>query len=471
MERLTILHTNDLHSHFENWPRIRRYLTATRQSALANGESVFTFDLGDHVDRSQPFSEATAGQGNVQLMNQISYDGVTIGNNEGLGFTRSQLNHLYDQANFPVILGNLLTADQHLQPDWAIDHRLLTTRDGAKVLVLGLTAPYQLTYPLAGWQPLAAQAALRRLLARYRAQADICVLLSHLGLDVDRQLAKTFPELDVIIGSHTHHLLRHGERVKQCLLAAAGKYGQYIGKISLTLDDRHRLVGQAAGVVATSELASVPADQTEINSLTDRGEKILEGREFARLPHRLIANPSGHPELVQLGMQAIAAAAGTQAAVLNAGLFLHDLPAGPVNEEQLLTLLPHGMHVMRVTLDGENLWRLVREFELARLFLRFFPQKGMGFRGKIFGELNYLGIAYDAVTQTVTWQGEPLVKTRKYTIAVVDHYLFIPFFPTISIKGENDILYPKLLREVFEGYLAQHYPLNTGNREEDESGS
>ena len=223
--------------------------------------------------------------------------------------------------------------------------------------------------------------------------------------------------------------------------------------------------------MATSELASVPADQAEINGLTARGETILERREFARLPHRLIANPSGHSELVQLGMRSIAAAAGTQAAVLNAGLFLHDLPAGPVNEEQLLTLLPHGMHVMRVTLDGENLWRLVREFELARLFLRFFPQKGMGFRGKIFGELNYLGIAYDAVTQTVTWQGEPLVKTRKYTIAVVDHYLFIPFFPTISIKGENDILYPKLLREVFEGYLAQHYPLNTGNREEDESGS
>ncbi|KRN01183.1 5-nucleotidase [Levilactobacillus senmaizukei DSM 21775 = NBRC 103853] len=471
MEWLTILHTNDLHSHFENWPRIRRYLTTTKRSTLASGESVFTFDLGDHVDRAQPFSEATAGQGNIQLMNQIGYDGATIGNNEGLGFTRSQLNHLYDQANFPVILGNLLTADQHRQPDWAVDHRLLTTEAGTKVLVLGLTAPYQLTYPLAGWQPVAAKLALSRLLAKYRSQANICVLLSHLGLDVDRELARSFPELDVIIGSHTHHLLRHGELVGQCLLAAAGKFGQFVGRIQLGFNSAHQLVSQAASVVATADLPVEAVDQTEITGLTTRGTTILTRHQFAQLPKRLIANPSGHPELVQLGMQAIAAAAGTQAAVLNAGLFLHDLPAGPVNKEQLLTLLPHGMHVMRVTLDGENLWRLVREFELARRFLRFFPQKGMGFRGKVFGELNYLGISYDPDTQTVAWQGAPLVKTRRYTLAMVDHYLFIPFFPTISIMGENDILYPELLREVFERYLALHYPLTIGNREEDESGS
>ena len=82
MERITILHTNDLHSHFENWPRIRRYLKTTRQQVMADGATVYTFDLGDHVDRVHPVSEATNGQQNIQLMNQIGYDGVTIGNNE-----------------------------------------------------------------------------------------------------------------------------------------------------------------------------------------------------------------------------------------------------------------------------------------------------------------------------------------------------------------------------------------------------
>ncbi|QCZ48030.1 putative metallophosphoesterase yunD [Levilactobacillus brevis] len=459
MERITILHTNDLHSHFENWPRIRRYLKTTRQQVMADGATVYTFDLGDHVDRVHPVSEATNGQQNIQLMNQIGYDGVTIGNNEGLGFVRAQLDHLYDHANFPVILGNLRTPDTHELPDWAIDHRLLTTAAGTRLLVLGLTAPYHLTYPLAGWQILDVQPTLAALLQRYTGQFDVCVLLSHLGLDVDRLLAKRFPQVTVIIGSHTHHLLPHGEHDHQSLLAAAGKFGRYIGKIELSITPDHQVKSAVASVTETATLPVVDGDIAEITGLQDLGESILSEQRVANLPTAMEADPTGQPRLVREGLHAIAEYAGTQAAILNAGLFLQDLPSGVVNQNQLHQLLPHNMHVMTVTLSGYDLWRLVQEFELARLFLRRFPQKGMGFRGKIFGELNYLGLAYDAVTHQVTWRGEPLSPTRQYHIAMVDHYLFIPFFPTISIVGKNQILYDDLLREVFAQYLARHYPL------------
>ncbi|MGO1970894.1 MAG: bifunctional metallophosphatase/5'-nucleotidase [Levilactobacillus brevis] len=459
MERITILHTNDLHSHFENWPRIRRYLKTTRQQVMADGATVYTFDLGDHVDRVHPVSEATNGQQNIQLMNQIGYDGVTIGNNEGLGFVRAQLDHLYDHANFPVILGNLRTPDTHELPDWAIDHRLLTTAAGTRLLVLGLTAPYHLTYPLAGWQILDVQPTLAALLQRYAGQFDVCVLLSHLGLDVDRLLAKRFPQVTVIIGSHTHHLLPHGEHDHQSLLAAAGKFGRYIGKIELSITPDHQVKSAVASVTETATLPVADGDTAEIMGLQDLGESILSEQRVANLPTAMEADPTGQPRLVREGLHAIAEYAGTQAAILNAGLFLQDLPSGAVNQNQLHQLLPHNMHVMTVTLSGYDLWRLVQEFELARLFLRRFPQKGMGFRGKIFGELNYLGLAYDAVTHQVTWRGEPLSPTRQYRIAMVDHYLFIPFFPTISIVGKNQILYDDLLREVFAQYLARHYPL------------
>ena len=459
MERITILHTNDLHSHFENWPRIRRYLKTTRQQVMADGATVYTFDLGDHVDRVHPVSEATNGQQNIQLMNQIGYDGVTIGNNEGLGFVRAQLDHLYDHTNFPVILGNLRTPDTHELPDWAIDHRLLTTAAGTRLLVLGLTAPYHLTYPLAGWQILDVQPTLAALLQRYAGQFDVCVLLSHLGLDVDRLLAKRFPQVTVIIGSHTHHLLPHGEHDHQSLLAAAGKFGRYIGKIELSITPDHQVKSAVASVTETATLPVADGDTAEITGLQDLGETILSEQRVANLPTAMEADPTGQPRLVREGLHAIAEYAGTQAAILNAGLFLQDLPSGVVNQNQLHQLLPHNMHVMTVTLSGYDLWRLVQEFELARLFLRRFPQKGMGFRGKIFGELNYLGLAYDAVTHQVTWRGEPLSPTRQYRIAMVDHYLFIPFFPTISIVGKNQILYDDLLREVFAQYLARHYPL------------
>lgn len=108
-EKLTILHTNDLHSHFENWPRIRKFITDRRAELEKQpNSSVITVDLGDAVDRVHPLTEVTNGKANVELLNQVHYDAVTIGNNEGLTNSHEQLDELYDDANFDVILGNIL---------------------------------------------------------------------------------------------------------------------------------------------------------------------------------------------------------------------------------------------------------------------------------------------------------------------------------------------------------------------------
>ena len=133
-EQITILHTNDVHSHFENWPRIRRYLADQRQFQQAAGHTVLTVDLGDAVDRAHPLSEATRGQANVQLLNQVGYDAVTIGNNEGLGLTHAELDQLYTQANFEVVLDNLTVANTGQQPTWAKPAKLMPTASGTRIL-------------------------------------------------------------------------------------------------------------------------------------------------------------------------------------------------------------------------------------------------------------------------------------------------------------------------------------------------
>ena len=93
MEKIILLHTNDLHSHLENWPKLRRFLLNRKQEETAN-KRIITVDLGDFVDRWHPLTEATNGQANVQLMNQIHYDAATIGNNEGVGNSKAELNQL-----------------------------------------------------------------------------------------------------------------------------------------------------------------------------------------------------------------------------------------------------------------------------------------------------------------------------------------------------------------------------------------
>lgn len=458
-ERIVVVHTNDVHSHFENWPRIRRELDRYRTENRTNGQStLLLLDIGDAMDRVHPLSEATNGQANVALMNQVHYDAVTIGNNEGLGNSKEELNHLYDQANFDVILGNLFDSETGELPKWAISHKVVTTDKGTRIMLLGLTAPYALTYPLVGWQPVAVEEALRDLLTEFEGGYDVLILLSHLGLDVDRNIAANHPEFDLIVGAHTHHLLMNGEQVNQTMLAAAGKYGQYIGHVELAVAN-HQVVATKAQVTKTETLAEAPEDRAEILGYEQRGEELLDAQLVASLPTALNGSWEAPSPLMTVGLASLEDMAGTDAAILNGGLFLTDLPRGLVTRKDIHELLPHAMHVMKVTLTGADLYRLIREMEKNRQFLMRFPIKGMGFRGQLFGTICYAGIEYDQATQAVTWQGKPLVDNKKYTVAMPDHYLFIPFFPTIEIAGQTEILYGKLLRTVFGDYLAKQYPI------------
>lgn len=457
-EKITILHTNDLHSHFENWPKIRRYLTTQKKALSGKSSSVLTFDLGDAMDRVHPLSEATDGQANVDLLNQIGYDAVTIGNNEGLGNTKEQLQHLYQHANFDVVLGNLLDQPRGKQPEFARQFKIITTASGTRVAILGLTAPFVLTYPLEGWQPIGVFEAIPYLLDKIKGQYDVLVLLSHLGITADEKIAANFPEFNVIIGSHTHHLLQHGKRVGQSLLAAAGKYGRYIGKIDLELDDHKILVAQDR-VTVTEHLPSEPDDQAEIDGYRKRGEQLLVQQQIANIPAALSVDFENDLSLVNCGLAALKEATNTNLAMLNTGLFLRGLDEGIVNKNQLHQMLPHAMHVMKVTLSGADLIRLVREIEKNRGFLRRFALKGMGFRGKIFGEIHYAGLKFDQMTKQVTIKGTPVDIFEQYTLATLDHYLFIPFFPTIEIAGNNELMYNKFFRDVVGNYLMRHFPI------------
>ncbi|MFC6164094.1 bifunctional metallophosphatase/5'-nucleotidase [Lactiplantibacillus dongliensis] len=459
-ERVTILHTNDLHSHFERWPRIRRYLLAQRANQQAAGATVLTLDLGDAVDRAHPLSEATRGQANVQLLNQIGYDAVTVGNNEGLGLTKTELNQLYQHANFDVVLDNLTDVKTGAQPDWALPAKTVTTPAGTRILLLAFTAPFTLTYPLAGWTPTSVKERLPQLLQHYKGQYDVLIVMSHLGINVDRWLAKHYPVIDVIIGSHTHHLLVNGENDHGVLVAAAGKFGEHVGQINLTIGDQHHVTTAQAQTVTTDTLPEETTDAAEIQRWQAEGEQLLAQQVVARVPKQLTPHWHHRSELTALGLRAITDYAGTELGMLNGGLFMRDLPKGPVNLNDLHTMLPHAMHVIRVTLSGQDLWRLVYEMELARPFLNKFQLHGMGFRGQVFGYIQYQGLVWDATDKTLTVLGQPVDEQATYQIALLDHHLFIPFFPTLTIGGQTDILFSAFLRTVVGDYLAKKWPLS-----------
>lgn len=452
-EELQVLHTNDLHSHLERWPKIRRFLTNQRRLAKRKGIETFTFDIGDALDRQNALTEATMGQANVDLMNEVHYDAVTIGNNEDLGMNHDALNRLYTHAQFPVLVANLTDAGSGQLPDWAFEKKILTTTAGTRVGVLGLTAPFILTLPLLGWLPKEVDAVLPQLLADLRKQVDVIILLSHLGLPMDRYLADRYSDIDLILGAHTHHLLPEGEWRSGTLLAAAGRYGEHLGKIHLTLVD-HQVLSAQATTIKTDDLPSLPDDQGEIDALEQRGHRLLAKKVFAKLEAPYERSLGASHRVIDLGVAALKWYTQTDLVMLSTGMFLTDLPAGEVTADELHTMLPHAVHPMRTTLTGADLKRLVQEVHKNQPYLANHRVHGMGFRGDTFGQVLFDGLREDA-QGTLYVQDVPVEDRRDYRLGTLEHYMFIPYFPTLEIAGKNELMYQHVFREVVGAYLAK----------------
>lgn len=443
-EIIHFLHTNDLHSHFEHWPRILRFLKKYQKKY----QESFTFDVGDAIDRLNPLTEATLGKSNVQLMNGAGYDAVTIGNNEGLVLSHQSMNHLYDDANFDVLLANLFELPKETQPKWADPYKILTTKLGTKIAILGMTAPYDLTYPSLGWQPQNVDQTLNKLLPEIQEKSDIVVLLSHLGLPTDEHIAKNY-DIDVIMGAHTHHLLEQGKYVNGTLLAAAGRYGENIGDITLKVTN-HKIFEKSAKTKPVYEIDEQFGDYELMHRWQKVGKHILTRQIVTRLPKILTPD-----EQLYDGMRALKKYFDVPAAMISTGMFVDDLPQGILTPYDLLESMPHAINPMVMTLSGEDVTMLFNEIDEQRERLSNLPLKGSGFRGKIFGYIRFDGIDRDRHGQ-IFYHGEKLELQKRYQIATLDHYKWVPFFPTIQdapVKIELNIL----LRELMANYYKQKY--------------
>lgn len=459
MEKIEILHTNDLHSHLENWPKIRRYLQQKQTFAKRAHRTLWTFDLGDFSDRWHPLTEATHGRANVRLMNSVHYTAATIGNNEGVGNPKEDLQKLYIKAEFPILLGNLIDPETQQSPPWAKEYEILTTTAGTRVAVFGLTAAFPLTYAPNGWKILNPEEVLPNLIKKLKPQVDIMILLSHLGIGLEEKIAATYPEIQVILGSHTHHVFEKGKKIKHTLLGAAGKYGEYVGEIVLELEDK-KIKSENAWLVKTCDLPEEKNDGKEIQSYYTGGQRLLQQQVIGDLPQDFSKDFKADSSFIRLALSALKKRTGLSVAILNSGLFLKDLKKGEVTADDFHEALPHPMHLIQVTLKGKDFTRLILEMEKSRFFLRRFPIKGMGFRGKIFGEICYSGVSYDPKRRKVTYLRGEIQPEKSYSFVTVDHFMFVPFFPTIELVGQVQFIFPEFLREVVGNYVATTYPIS-----------
>ncbi|GFH42292.1 multifunctional 2',3'-cyclic-nucleotide 2'-phosphodiesterase/5'-nucleotidase/3'-nucleotidase [Lactococcus hodotermopsidis] len=440
---LKIVHLNDLHSHFENYPKIKRFFAAQSAGFL----DVLRFDLGDNVDRSHPLSEATLGQANIALMNDLNLTAATIGNNEGLGLQKSSLNRLYDSANFPVILANL--KDKGRQPNWALEKMTIETSFGMTVDIFGLTAPYPLAYPLAGWEILDPMQVLSEQLRD--SQADFRILLSHVGWRFDDDAAAKFDNLDLILGSHTHHLYEYGRKVNGTMIAAAGRYGEHVGEITLYFDESFNCIRSEIFAENTRHLPSQVGDKELIQQLADRGHALLQTDKIMNLPSA-ISNDFPQYEATHFVAEILGDFYQIPAVIINSGMIVKPIPA-QLTRDDLHEILPHSIRMVKFSVNGAELQKICFELYEISSFLKTQKIKGMGFRGKTFGDLVMVGLLVE--NGRVYYQDVLVSDTVTYDILVPDQYYFAAYFPILKNSGQADILFPRFMREIVADYLKE----------------
>ena len=258
-KKITILHTNDVHSHIDPFgPDDGRNANkggVARRASLVESirnenPNTLLLDAGD-IFQGTPYFNYYGGELEFKLMSMLKYDAATIGNHDfdnGIDGLYAQL----PNAKFDFVSANYdftdTVMDTHVKP------YTIFYKDGIKIGVFGLGIEleglvgennYKETKYL---NPIEIAQDMSRIL-KTNEQCDLVICLSHLGYHYrnspervsDLTLAKATKDIDLIIGGHTHTFLpkptiEKNSDNKNVLVNQVGCYGLYLGKIDFYFD-------------------------------------------------------------------------------------------------------------------------------------------------------------------------------------------------------------------------------------------
>lgn len=433
---IKLFHTNDIHSHLYNYLKIKNYLLHQKKRYK---ERMMYVDLGDHVDRSHPYTEATLGKGNVDLLNQAGCDVATLGNNEGITLEIDDLKSLYDGAGFDVVCANLLESGER-EPYF--EPYVIKEINGIKFGFIGLTVEFTPFYKALGWNVSDAFEWVEKCVDQLSGRVDCIVLMSHLGKYDDETIAIRFPEIDIILGSHTHHHFDKGERVGPVLIGAAGRFGDYIGEVTLNFEGG-KLVRKSARLIETDLLAHIDDPYYEYGRDLMR-ERVIQWNALP-IPRHLYHTSRFITRLA--GM--IRKFTDTDVSIVHTGLIAKNFEGGTLTDYELHKVLPHPINAVRIEVTGRELKDILRQS--MRNEFRDEVVRGMGFRGDIFGSFVTDNIGYIQSKREYFVGGKRVRDHAKYTIGTLDMYTFGRIFPHFK-SSRKTYMMPDFLRDIVKRY-------------------
>ncbi len=269
-QHITILHTNDVHSHVEAFDKehpiypglggIARRATYI-ESVRNENPNTLLLDAGD-IFQGTPYFNYFGGEVEFKLMSKLRYDASTIGNHDfdnGVDGLKKQLPH----AIFDFIISNYDFSNTILEGKTKTYRTF--NKQGIKIGVfglgielIGLVDPllYKETIYL---DPVEIAQDMSRIL-KEEEKCDLVICLSHLGYHYkndkisDLKLSSLTNNIDLIIGGHTHTFLKKptvmkNNRGENLLVNQVGKWGINVGRIDFYFDDQKNISSKGKSII------------------------------------------------------------------------------------------------------------------------------------------------------------------------------------------------------------------------------
>lgn len=273
IKKITILHTNDVHSHIEPFPaddpRNPNLGGVSRRAALIDSirqenPNVLLLDAGD-IFQGTPYFNYYGGEIEFKLMSMMKYDAATIGNHDfdnGVDGLHAQMPH----ASFEFISANYDFKNTIL--DGFVKPYKIFNKDGIKIGVFGLGIQLEglvdkkLYKETVYNHPIEVANEMVRIL-KTENKCDLIICLSHLGYKYgkedgekisDLKLAAQTEDIDLIIGGHTHTFLDKPTIVKnkadkEVMINQVGCFGINLGRIDFYFDSNKENIAKGKSIL------------------------------------------------------------------------------------------------------------------------------------------------------------------------------------------------------------------------------
>ena len=481
--QLTIMHTNDAHSHYivdpEDEGGAARQATVVKDIRAENPNTLL-LDGGDRFTGSVLHSYHQ-GQDSAQVMVELGYDAMVLGSYE---FTHGAavLAEFVDALDFPVVVANV-DFSQSPELNGKISPYILVEVGGEMIGVTGVTRGD------ARLRPIAELSFRTDYIEAVQEQVDIMrgeginkiVLISHLGYFDDLEMGTLLDGVDVIVGADTNTLLSNTDEEAEgpypavtesatgetVLIVQAGLYNEYLGQLNVDFDANGMITNWSGDTILLApEIAQdedmlallaelvAPID-TFLNEVVGTTASDLDGtEETCRFQECALGN---------IITDALRAETGAQIAVQNGGGIRASIEAGDITIGDVQLVLPFNNTYVIFELSGEDIIAAL-ENGVSRVDAdegtgRFLQVSGLRYSYDSSQEVGRRIVSVEVQDEDGEW--DIIDPDEVYTVATNDYlYAGGDGYEMFSDNSDNGYDYGVVLEEIVRNYIAAISPVS-----------